>query len=95
MGTKRFRTLSQIHSLRLENPSIKESLVRQVVQASPSPYDKQGDFHYDTISAFIKSVRSSDPDSSLYYLARMLKSGEDPNVHSKKIGDIGIKRTLA
>ena len=77
------------------NPSIKESLVRQVVQASPSPYDKQGDFHYDTISAFIKSVRSSDPDSSLYYLARMLKSGEDPMYIARRLvilasEDIGL-----
>ncbi len=41
-------------------------------------YDKSGDLHYDTISAFIKSIRGSDPDAGLYYLARMLKSGEDP-----------------
>jgi putative ATPase len=41
-------------------------------------YDKKGDFHYDTISAFIKSIRGSDPDAAVYYLARMLESGEDP-----------------
>ncbi len=41
-------------------------------------YDKQGDAHYDTISAFIKSVRASDPDAAVYYLARMLEAGEDP-----------------
>jgi putative ATPase len=41
-------------------------------------YDKKGDAHYDTISAFIKSVRASDPDAAVYYLARMLNAGEDP-----------------
>ncbi len=41
-------------------------------------YDKQGDYHYDTISAFIKSVRGSDPDAAIIYLARMLDGGEDP-----------------
>lgn len=42
------------------------------------PYDKASDFHYDTISAFIKSLRAGDPDATVYYLARMLESGEDP-----------------
>lgn len=42
------------------------------------PYDRAGDNHYDTISAFIKSLRGSDPDAGIYYLARMLESGEDP-----------------
>ena len=41
-------------------------------------HDKQGDLHYDTISAFIKSVRASDPDAAIYWLARMLEAGEDP-----------------
>ena len=77
------------------NPTIKESLIRQVVQTSPTPYDKRGDLHYDTISAFIKSVRSSDPDSSVYYLARMLRSGEDPMYISRRLvilasEDIGL-----
>ena len=84
------------NSLQSDNQTvIQESLVHQVVQASPSPYDKRGDFHYDTISAFIKSVRSSDPDSSLYYLARMLKSGEDPMYIARRLvilasEDIGL-----
>lgn len=51
---------------------IKDSLTKTLV------YDRAGDQHYDTISAFHKSVRGSDPDASLYYLARMLQSGEDP-----------------
>jgi putative ATPase len=51
---------------------IKDSLTKTLV------YDRAGDQHYDTISAFHKSVRGSDPDAALYYLARMLQSGEDP-----------------
>lgn len=51
---------------------IKDSLTKTLV------YDRAGDQHYDTISAFHKSVRGSDPDATLYYLARMLQSGEDP-----------------
>lgn len=50
----------------------------QAVQQKAIYYDKKGDYHYDTISAFIKSMRGSDPDAALHYLARMLKAGEDP-----------------
>lgn len=53
-------------------------LVEQVLQRPSVRYDRQGDYHYDTISAFIKSVRGSDPDAALHYLARMLQAGEDP-----------------
>ncbi len=48
-------------------------------------YDKKSDSHYDTISAFIKSIRGSDPDASLYYLARMLKAGEDPKFIARRL----------
>ncbi len=50
----------------------------QAVQQKAVFYDKKGDWHYDTISAFIKSMRGSQPDATLHYLARMIKSGEDP-----------------
>lgn len=50
----------------------------QAVQQKAIFYDKKGDWHYDTISAFIKSMRGSQPDATLHYLARMLKAGEDP-----------------
>jgi putative ATPase len=53
-------------------------LVKEVARQNVLLYDKQGDYHYDTISAFIKSVRGSDPDAAVYYLARMLEAGEDP-----------------
>lgn len=48
-------------------------------------YDKEGDAHYDTISAFIKSMRGSDPDASIYYLARMLEAGEDPRFIARRL----------
>jgi putative ATPase len=54
------------------------ALVREAMQRRTANYDKSGDMHYDTISAFIKSVRASDPDASLYWLARMIDGGEDP-----------------
>ncbi|MCX7991549.1 MAG: replication-associated recombination protein A [Proteobacteria bacterium] len=52
--------------------------VHKILQKKSLPYDKKGDSHYNLISAFIKSMRGSDPDAAVYYLARMLESGEDP-----------------
>lgn len=52
--------------------------MRELLQQNPLGYDKNSEMHYDTISAFIKSVRGSDPDAAVYYLARMLDGGEDP-----------------
>ncbi len=57
---------------------IDATLVREAMQRRNSPYDKGGDMHYDVISAFIKSIRASDPNASLYWLARMVEGGEDP-----------------
>jgi len=53
-------------------------VAEEAVQKKAIYFDKKGDWHYDTISAFIKSMRGSDPDASLYWLARMIKAGEDP-----------------
>ncbi len=53
-------------------------VVEEAMQKRAVYYDKKGDYHYDTISAFIKSMRGGDPDATLHYLARMLKAGEDP-----------------
>ncbi|MCX7769871.1 MAG: replication-associated recombination protein A [Proteobacteria bacterium] len=52
--------------------------IEKIITDYHQPYDKKGDFHYNLISAFIKSMRGSDPDAAIYYLARMLESGEDP-----------------
>ncbi|HEV7666599.1 MAG TPA: replication-associated recombination protein A, partial [Chloroflexota bacterium] len=59
------------------SPTIDLAVVEDAVQQRALKYDKGGDAHYDTISAFIKSVRGSDPDAAVYWLARMLESGED------------------
>lgn len=61
------------------------AIARQCIQRKAMHYDKNGDNHYDTISAFIKSMRGSDPDATLYYLARMLVSGEDERFISRRI----------
>ncbi len=58
--------------------TVTSEIVREALQKQSLIYDKQGDAHYDTISAFIKSVRGSDPDAAVYWMARMLESGEDP-----------------
>src|SRR6185312_3617418 len=57
---------------------------RAVTEASVR-YDRQGDQHYDVISAFIKSIRGSDPDAALHYLARMLVAGEDPRFIARRL----------
>jgi putative ATPase len=58
--------------------NVTPGIVQEALQRRGLPYDKTGDYHYDTISAFIKSMRGSDPDAAVYWLARMLESGEDP-----------------
>ncbi len=61
-----------------ERVVVTDELVLSAIQQNPLAYDKDGDMHYDVISAFIKSIRGSDPDAALYYLARMIEAGEDP-----------------
>ena len=65
------------HAAASESASVDVAIVEAVAERR-FRYDKGGDSHYDTISAFIKSLRGSDPDAALYWLARMLESGEDP-----------------
>lgn len=57
---------------------INDEVVTETLQQNPLAYDKDGEMHYDLISAFIKSIRGSDPDGAIYYLARMIEGGEDP-----------------
>ena len=59
--------------------------VQQAAGGRPIVYDRDGDAHYDTISAFIKSMRGSDPDAAVYYLAVMLQGGEDPKFIARRI----------
>ncbi|MEG0508074.1 MAG: replication-associated recombination protein A [Eubacterium sp.] len=58
---------------------------QECIQKKAIQYDKKGDNHYDTISAFIKSIRGSDPDAALYWLAKMLEAGEDPKFIARRI----------
>ncbi|WP_346937191.1 replication-associated recombination protein A [Clostridium sp.] len=64
---------------------ITQDVVEECMQKKQVSYDKSGDYHYDIISAFIKSIRGSDPDAAVHYLARMLYSGEDPEFIARRI----------
>jgi putative ATPase len=66
-----------VNSQTTENISITNKMVLSQVQANPARYDKTGEQHYDIISAFIKSIRGSDPNAAVYWLARMIEGGED------------------
>lgn len=68
-----------------EAKAITEDMVRTAVPHRALPYDKGKDMHYDVISAFIKSMRGSDPDAALYWLARMIDGGEDPKFIARRI----------
>lgn len=57
---------------------VERTIIEQIIQHQALHYDRSGDWHYQLISAFIKSVRGSDPDAAIYWLARMLEAGEDP-----------------
>lgn len=74
---------------------IDNSIVTERLQQNPVAYDKGGEMHYDIISAFIKSIRGSDPDAALYWLARMIEGGEDPKFIARRLvisasEDIGL-----
>jgi putative ATPase len=74
---------------------ITSEVAQESIQRRAILYDKDGDAHYDTISAFIKSVRGSDPDAALYWLAKMLYAGEDPRFILRRLlilagEDIGL-----
>ncbi len=101
------RLLNALELAVTTTPTEAENLVRldlAVAQAStqrrPIRYDKTGDEHYDTISAFIKSMRGSDPDAALYWLAKMIHGGEDPRFIARRIvvhaaEDVGLADPMA
>ena len=75
--------------------TITDELVVSRLQQNPLAYDKDGEMHYDIISAFIKSIRGSDPDAALYWMARMIEGGEDPQFIARRMvisasEDIGL-----
>ena len=74
---------------------VTDAVVSQLLQQNPLAFDKDGEMHYDIISAFIKSIRGSDPDAALYWLARMIEGGEDPSFIARRLvisasEDIGL-----
>ena len=78
-----------------ETVEITDELVENRLQQNPLAYDKDGEMHYDIISAFIKSIRGSDPDAALYWMARMIEGGEDPQFIARRMvisasEDIGL-----
>jgi putative ATPase len=83
-----------------EKIEITEEIIEEVLKSEYFLYDKKGDYHYDIISAFIKSLRGSDPDAAVYYLARMIDGGEDPRFIARRMvifasEDIGNAYPLA
>ena len=64
---------------------INDRIVAERLQQNPLAYDKDGEMHYDIISAFIKSIRGSDPDAAIYWLARMIEGGEDPAFIARRL----------
>lgn len=74
---------------------VTDKMVTERLQENPAAYDKGGEMHYDIISAFIKSIRGSDPDAAIYWLARMVAGGEDPKFIARRLvisaaEDIGL-----
>ncbi len=74
---------------------ISDEVITRQLQENPAAYDKKGEMHYDIISAFIKSIRGSDPDAAIYWLARMIAGGEDPEFIARRLvivaaEDIGL-----
>lgn len=81
-------------------PEVSAADIAQAVDKALLRYDRQGDEHYDVISAFIKSIRGSDPDAALHYLARMIEAGEDPRFIARRLvisasEDVGLADPLA
>jgi len=79
---------------------ITRDVAADAVQKKAIVYDRQGDAHYDVISAFIKSIRGSDPDGALFWLARMIEAGEDPRFIARRLivhasEDIGLADSVA
>jgi putative ATPase len=92
--------LEQAAQITPPQKSIEEKFVKEIIASTTLRYDKTGEEHYNTISAFIKSMRASDPDAALYYLARMIKAGEDPLFIARRMvifasEDIGMAQPTA
>lgn len=93
---KLLNILEILHNAQPEGKlTINNDIVTTRLQQNPLAYDKNGELHYDIISAFIKSIRGSDPDAAIYWLARMIAAGEDPKFIARRLvisasEDIGL-----
>ncbi len=100
-GRKMLNTLELVaQSAAADNLEITDEFVTRVVKQKMVRYDKTGEQHYDIISAFIKSIRGSDPNAALYWLARMIEGGEDPMFIARRLlilssEDIGLANPTA
>lgn len=74
-----------VDAVKGDDVEITDKLVTDCLQQNPVAYDKTGEMHYDIISAFIKSIRGSDPDAAVYWLARMIEGGEDPKFIARRL----------
>ena len=79
------RTLTYLEAAALGTTTIDTATLERAVDKAAVRYDRDGDQHYDVISAFIKSIRGSDPDAALHYLARMIEAGEDPRFIARRL----------
>lgn len=84
-GRMALNLLEQAASMSEDGSVIDMSLLVELLGDRVQSYDKKGDNHYDTVSAFIKSMRGSDPDAAIHYLARMIAGGEDPNFIARRV----------
>ncbi len=94
------QALSLIEATTALYPKVTVATLTEALQNSFLRYDKQGEEHYNTISAFIKSMRASNPDAALYYLARMTEAGEDPKFIARRLvifasEDVGMAQPTA
>ena len=89
-----------VQNLDEKDKNISDELVKKSIQQNLTQYDKKGEMHYDIISAFIKSIRGSDPNASVYWLARMVEGNEDPKFIARRMiiaasEDIGLANPTA
>lgn len=84
-GRRLYNLLEMVGNDLEEGANITDDEVSKIVKAQPNAYDKSGEMHYDIISAFIKSIRGSDPNAAVYYLARMIAGGEDPKFIARRL----------
>tara|TARA_B100000963_G_C22574512_1_gene647733 strand:+ start:132 stop:1418 length:1287 start_codon:yes stop_codon:yes gene_type:complete len=89
-----------VNNLKEETKTITNEIVLKIIQQNIAFYDKNGEFHYDVISAFIKSIRGSDPNGAVYWLAKMIEGGEDPKFIARRLiilasEDIGLANPTA